>query len=287
MRVILTEGDMQLELDPCAGGTVRRLKHRDLDVLRPGPDRCGPAFDARNYAAFPMVPFVGRIHEGRFELNGTCVELHANMPPEPHAIHGHGWQDVWKIETQNAASATLVYRHSACAWPWDYEARQSFTLSANQLRLDLSVTNKSDTAMPAGLGWHPYFDRENAKIMAPTVQAWASDEETGANTLQALSPCNDLNHAQLVEELTLDTSFSTGSEPIRMQWPTHSVTLQSDDIFSHATIYVPPHETYFCAEPISHAPNAVNSSLPADVTGLHVLAPGETLSGTITLLVEH
>ena len=66
MRLALSHGDMYLELDPMAGGCVSALRHRDLDILRPAPCRSVPAFDARDYAAFPMVPFVGRIHNGVF-----------------------------------------------------------------------------------------------------------------------------------------------------------------------------------------------------------------------------
>ena len=287
MRIILAKGDMLLELDPCAGGAVSKLKHRDLDVLRPAPERFGPAFDALKYASFPMVPYAGRIHEAEFRLNGTEVELHANLPPEPHAIHGHGWQDVWKVESQTKTSATLAYHHDADAWPWSYDARQTFKLTEGRLTVELSVTNLSDTPMPAGLGWHPYFSREGATLIVPTTQVWAVDPETGANNPNEVKITDDLSRARIVEALSLDTTFSVDPGSIEINWPTHGVSLKYEPIFSHATIFVPPGEDFFCTEPLTHATNAVNSDLSDDVTGLQWLDPGQTLSGKIKLTVIH
>lgn len=287
MRVTLTKGDLLLELDPCAGGAVSRLKHRDLDVLRAGPERVGPAFDPIKYAAFPMIPFVGRIHEAGFGMNGHSVELHANFPPEPHAIHGHGWQDVWKIESQTKTTATLFYHHDNDAWPWDYDARQTFRINDHALAIELSVTNRSATMMPAGLGWHPYFPREGSTLIVPTTHIWNSDPETGENIPAPIEVVNDLSRARIVERLLLDTTYSVDPRAIELSWPTHSVIMKSDPVFSHATVYVPAEQDFFCAEPITHAPNAVNSDLPEAVTGLKWLAPDETLSGKIKLSVIH
>ena len=287
MRVNLSVDEMQLALDPCAGGAVQSFKHRDLDILRPGPIRTGPAFDPIEYAAFPMVPFVGRIHQGAFTAGSKAVQLHRNFPPEPHAIHGHGWQSSWRVERQTDAQATLKYAHSADAWPWAYTARQDVHLTKDQLRVQLSVTNDSDSIMPAGLGWHPYFPREGAELRVPTTHEWFPDETTGDNRPKPIAPTADLTTMQRVSDLNLDTTFSVADGVIEMHWPTHSVTMTSDENLRHATIYVPPGQRFFCAEPVSHAPNAVNSALASEVTGFQTLEPGQTLSGGITLNVNH
>ena len=285
MRVTLTKGDMVLELDPCAGGAVRALRCCDLDILRPGPERIGPAFDPVKYAAFPMVPFVGRIHNGAFDCNGDAIELPENMPPEPHAIHGHGWRAAWKLISETEDTASLVYDHTSDAWPWDYTARQDFKLNKNQMTVRLSITNMGMTNMPAGVGWHPYFPRENAILTLPTVKQWVPNDETGDNVPIAPQRAINLSCGETVEAMTLDTTFSVSEPDISITWPTHAVRMVSDPVFAHATVYVPPGEDYFCAEPITHAPNAVNSALPASETGLKWLAPGETLTGSIVLSV--
>lgn len=287
MRVTLAKGDMTLEIDPCAGGSLSRLKHRDLDVLRPAPDRVGPAFDALQYAAFPMVPFVGRIHNGQFDWNGEQIQLHANLPPEPHAIHGHGWQDVWKVDEQTKTAISLVYRHQSDAWAWDYEARQTFRLGTNALNVELSLRNLDARPMPAGIGWHPYFPREGATLILPTTHKWTPETDTGENVPAAVQIPGDLSRARIVEQLCLDTAYSVRPGPVELSWPTHSVQLKPDPIFSHATVFVPPGKDFFCVEPLTHAPNAINSKLPADVSGARIIAPGASLSGKIKLSVIH
>lgn len=287
MRIVLAKGDMLLELDPCAGGAVSKFKHRDLDVLRPAPDREGPAFDPLQSASFAMIPFVGRIHDGLFRINGSEIALHANVPPEPHAIHGHGWQDVWKVEAHAKTTATLLYHHEADAWPWSYDARQTFRLTENSLSVELAVTNLSQTPMPAGLGWHPYFDRTGATLIVPTSHIWNVDAETGETTPSPIKITDDLSRARIVEDLTLDTAYTVAPGSIEINWPTHGVSIKSDPVFSHAAVFVPAGEDYFCAEPITHAPNAINSELPDEVTGLDWLKPGETLAGKIRLTVIH
>ena len=286
MRVILTHGDMHLTLDPCAGGSVQSLRRGDLEILRPGPMRTGPAFDPVEYGAFPMVPFVGRIHRGAFSTGAQAIQLHENFPPEPHAIHGHGWQAAWRIENQAEAQASLIYTHTADAWPWAYTARQVFQLADDQLNVTLSVTNESETPMPAGFGWHPYFPREGARLSVPTTHQWFPDEGTGDNLPKPITRSADLTTAQRVSDLNLDTTYSVGDAPIEMHWPTHRVQLTAGRIFRHATIYVPQGQDFFCAEPVSHAPNAVNSALPDAVTGSQTLSPGQTLSDSILLQVS-
>ncbi len=287
MRVSLSKGDTFLELDPAAGGSVSALKHRDLDILRPGPDRIGPAFDPLHYSAFPMLPFVGRIQDGVFDWGNQKIQLHANMPPEPHAIHGHGWQDCWKVERETKTSATLSYAHSSDAWPWDYEATQQFKLVDDGVNITLSVTNCSANPMPAGLGWHPYFDRTDAVLRVQTAEIWSVDETSCVSKYCAVQQRENLSSGRVVESLNLDTSFRVESKKIEMSWPTHSLTMESDPIFMGATIFVPPGETFFCAEPISHVPNAVNSDLSPEETGLQIIEPGQTISGTIKLRIQH
>lgn len=287
MRLELCKSDMFLELDPMAAGAVSRFRHGDLDVLRPAPSRIGPAFDPLAYAAFTMVPFVGRIHLGRFETDGESHQLPANFPPEPHALHGHGWQSAWRVESEASDTATLIYHHRADSWRWDYTARQTFQLIDKGLLVRLSVTNDAETRMPAGLGWHPYFMRENAILTLTTSHIWQPDLETGDNLPRPISPDSDLSHGRRVPDLTLDTTYSVQADTVEITWPTHTVRMTSDPVFSHATVYVPPGQDYFCVEPVTHAPNAVNSRLPTSQSGFQFLEPGETLSGSVRLMVEH
>lgn len=285
-RFAIECGDMVCVIDPEAGGSIAALRHGDLDLLRPAPPRDGSAFSALEYAAFAMVPFVGRIHHGQFEFQGARIKLPANMPPEPHAIHGYGWQESWTVSEQTAQSATLTFRRASDRWPWSYEAQQVILVTKDALSVMLTLTNLSDQPMPSGFGWHPYFPRPDARLALNTVAVWSMDPESGQNHQTKVKSNQDLSPGHLVDDLSLDTTFSVGSTEVDMTWPTHTLTMRSDPVFMAATVFVPRGQDFFCVEPVSHVPNAVRGGYPSENTGLKVLEPGEALSGSIVLSVK-
>ncbi|MDJ0920725.1 MAG: aldose 1-epimerase [Henriciella sp.] len=286
MTLTLQRDGYELALAPQLGGSVLSFKHEGIDLLRPAPPITGSDWDARDFAAFPLVPFCGRITNGKFTINQLTVSLPPNMPPEPHAIHGSGWQSNWTCDTHSSTDAILTYRHASGTWPWPFEARQHFTLLEDGLRVNLSLTNTGTAPMPAGLGWHPYFPRPAAELIADTRGAWLTSE---TNTTDLVSPCPsnmDLTQPRRIDDLTLDHAFNLGDRQVQMRWPTHALTLQSDPVFSHLVVYSPPGEAFFCVEPLSHTPNAVNMARPAEETGLRVLRPGQNLNGTVRLVLS-
>jgi aldose 1-epimerase len=51
-------------------------------------------------------------------------------------------------------------------------------------------------------------------------------------------------------------------------------------------LYAPPGRDFFCFEPVDHAINAHNLPGGAAANGLTVLAPGESLSRTVSFAIE-
>jgi aldose 1-epimerase len=71
-------------------------------------------------------------------------------------------------------------------------------------------------------------------------------------------------------------------------WPESGVvlTIDSGPPFDHIQLYTPPGHSYFGLEPVSNMPDAINRMAAVSDNGLRVLAPGETLSGTIRFNVR-
>ncbi|WP_234717033.1 hypothetical protein [Ensifer adhaerens] len=57
-------------------------------------------------------------------------------------------------------------------WPWDFRSEQHFELGDESLRLTLTVENRSERPMPAGMGWHPYFTSRDA-IVSDARHLWS------------------------------------------------------------------------------------------------------------------
>jgi aldose 1-epimerase len=243
-------------------------------------------------AGFPMVPFCGRIDHGRFSWAGQGHQLARNFPPEPHAIHGLGWQGDWTVEDITGDSATLCFTHGPQAaddWPFAFEAHQTFVLSDTGLELVMSITSRADAPMPAGMGWHPYFPRGDALLEAPVSAVWAGDAGGIATGTAELDDSNDLRMPRDLSGITLDHAFECGTSThgasARITWPQRDLCLMlsASPGLARLVVYVPRDQDFFCVEPLSHAPDAINRDAAKSITGLQVLAPGETWEETVRL----
>jgi aldose 1-epimerase len=286
----LRAGEASVQLQPAAGGAITRYWQERGGVtwewLRPPPPRHG-AF--RLAAAFPLVPYSNRIREGRFSFRGRSVVLPLNFPPERHSIHGEGWQAAWRPIAVAATEARLEYDHPAGAWPWTYRVTQHVALTAERLVVSLALTNESAEAMPAGLGWHPYFARTPRATVTARVRAmWLTDDEMLPTSLET-SPAADLARGIAVERVALDNCCVGWSGRARLEWPEAGarLTKTAEPPLHCLVVFTPPRRPFFCVEPVSHVTDAFNlAAAGRRDTGMRILEAGETLRAAVTLRTE-
>lgn len=275
----LVHGDTVLTLAPWIGGGVTRLAWRGLDILRPATPETLEAGNRLGLGNFPMVPFAGRVTDGRFNFKGRAIFLPPNLAGETDAIHGQGWGGAWRAAEHDAATARLVFDHAAGDWPWTYRAEQTFALENKALTHTLAVTNTSETPMPAGLGLHPYFPRDaDTRLEADVsgVHLSASDPPT------PLPAAWDWRHGRAITAF-VDHQFAGWDGVARITWPARdlSVRITCDAATSWLVVYAPTGRDNVCVEPVSHRLDAVNLSPGGEGYGMVVLAPGETTSMTV------
>ncbi len=284
----LAHTDNELMLCPQIGGCVASFQHAGIDVLRPASAHALAEGDPLGLAAFPLFPFSGRVDHGRFQFGGREVALAPNFPPEPHAIHGQAWQNPWRIARVGASAATIIYGHTGRGWPWRYRAEQRIVVDAEGLRLTLALTNESERPMPAGVGWHPYFPRRDALLSADVTAIWPSGEDMIPDAPVPLEADNDIRTPRPVRDLHVDNGFDAARGACTIEWPGEGLVLEleSSAELGHLVVYTPDEADFFCVEPVSHAPNALNSALAPALTGQRVLEPGERLEAWVALRVE-
>lgn len=261
-----------LELLPERGGGIARFAFDELEIFRPLV-----ANDASplGLSCFPLVPFSGRIARGIFCAGEQVLGLPINFKDEPlHAIHGHGWQAPWQITAHEASSATMRFDYDAGDWPWAYRAEQGIHLHESGYRHELSVQNLGDAPMPTGLGLHPYFPRAGASIATRFSARWAIDEARLPSQLEPIVGEIDWFGGSLI-----DAGFERQSGPIKLSWPTHTLSITPNADLNHTVIYIPPGENFFCIEPVSHVANAVNHG------GMRWLAPREVWNTSVDFSV--
>jgi aldose 1-epimerase len=278
-RFTLGRGDVELILVPGRGGGIAAFRWRGIDIFRPDT---GGGFP-QDLACFPLVPFSNRIASGQFMADGNRVRLAPNLPGvvQPHAIHGFGWQSKWHAVEQGQDRGVLTHVYEAQAWPWSYCANQFFELDDMGFSCRLSLRNDGDTAMPAGLGLHPYFPRAGAVLDLPVTGRWESD-----NSCLPIGWCALAAQPDWLGGAVIDHVFTGRTAPITIDWPGRRLTISPADDLDFTVVYAPDGEEYFCVEPVSHMTDAVNRSEMAQVTGLRWLAPGETWQTSIRFAVE-
>lgn len=283
--LILRQGGLRLVLAPALGGAVLSFSRSGQDLLRPTP---AGADDVLQSACFPLVPYANRIAHGRFTFGGRTAQLPPNMAGQAHPLHGDGWRARWRVEAQDAASAVLAFDAPGSAWPWRYAVRQRVRLIPAGVVLELEVTNRDAAPGPFGIGFHPYFrNAGQARLTAATAGAWMSDAEVLPTRWAAGAPFADWSAGAAVRGRELIDHCHTGwtgEARIELGPDRPVLRLAASPEFSDLHIYAPPAEDFFCVEPVSHAPNALNAADPV-AQGMRVLAPGESLRGWMRLEV--
>ncbi|WP_282295764.1 aldose epimerase [Stenotrophomonas sp. PS02289] len=159
----LRAGRLEVALAPEAGGRIAQIRYDGVDWLVDAQE-AGAAAIA--WGCYPMVPWAGRIRRGRFQFDDKTYALPINF--ESHAIHGVGFTRPWQIHRIEADAATLSLALPKDEyWPFGGTATQVMQLSPDSLRLQLAV-QADQHAMPAVLGWHPWFRKPDRLQFAPT-----------------------------------------------------------------------------------------------------------------------
>lgn len=272
------------------GGLLTRLRWNGVPLLRDGPEGA----DALRSACYPLVPFGNRVRGNRFRFAGEDYRLEPNTDWDPHYVHGEGWLAGWDIVRADARFVELAFRHGGSAGtPYRYEARQTFRIEDGAFAMGLAVTNRGDRALPFGLGWHPYFPlTPETTLEAPARLFWTETEGWLPGERTEIPTDLDFQTHKSLPDRWVNNGFEDWSGRAVIRWPERGtgVVLEADPLFHHAFVFVSDtafdptyRRDYFCFEPMSHLADAHNMD---SLGGLEVLAPGETLSGSVRLRPE-
>ena len=273
----LNAGAATAAIDPAAGGRLASLVVRGRELLvgpRGNEDR------PLRWGCYLMAPWPGRLENGRFEWQGRTIQLPRTYGR--HAIHGLVWNRACAVEQVSDSTATLTCQLPP-EWPMGGLVRQAFELTPDGLRLTASVT--AGDAMPAALGWHPWFDRSgdpvSLRLDAPAVLQTRRMIPTGP--VVPASGTRDLRAGPILGNRRLDHAYIGATSPATIEWPDVRLTLAFHPAPATVVVYTP--RGAVCVEPQTAQPNAL--ALPATVAraaGVRFLAAGETMSARLDLL---
>ncbi len=281
-RVALRAGTLSAEIAPACGGRLARLRVEGdsgpTDIVPPlGPWRSEPRSWPKE-GAYPLFPYSNRIRGAVLQHAGRAIALRPHPAAPPHALHGPAHLRPWRLLSSNDSSAEIALDYAPDEdWPWAFEARQAFALTPEGLTLRLSICNMADEPAPAGIGWHPYL------LCAPD-SVWRHD----ARTLWRLGP-DFVPTGECVPcagETDDNLHLSCWSRAALIHPDGTGVVIEGDPTLDHLILHRPATGAYLCIEPVSHAADGFNlAARGVDGTGSVILQPGETLAGTVRLML--
>lgn len=237
-RVVLARDEATLTVDPSAGGRIASLVLLGREVLVTEGD--GPLW----WGCYPMVPFAGRIRDGRFRFRGRVYRLPLTMPP--NAIHGTVLDRAWQVTFRGDDRVELETQLGS-DWPFRGRVTQTIVLVAGGLEATLTV--EAADVMPVVLGWHPWFRRE--------IDGSAAQLDFEAHWMYARDPTGLPTGATIPPTpRPWDDAFTDLVIPPRLTWP-GVVRL---DLRSTAPFWVvfDERDDAICIEPQTAPPDAFN-----------------------------
>jgi aldose 1-epimerase len=255
----LRSARLGLDLAPAAGGAIARFTVDGSDILRPMAAADIASGLGNKGSSFPLVPFAGRIRDGRLDFQGEQIRLAPNWPGAHHPLHGDGWACPWQVERSDRTSATLRHLHERAGqqggWPFRYRAGQHFRLEDDRLTIRMILENLEDRPVPGGFGLHPHFVRDaDSELACRARPVWFMDAEVMPVERVAVPPAWDFTLGRKVNDVALNTCFEGWDGRATLTWPTRRLRLDmtAGATFGNLVLFMPAGAHFFCVEPWSH-----------------------------------
>ena len=247
-----------------------------------------------------LIPFPGRIAEGRYTFDGEQFQLEQNDKEGPNAIHGFVRTLPWRVVCAEANCVVFDVRleaeqYGSKGYPFSLAIQVTYGLDDQGLSCSFDVWNAGTRPAPVGVGFHPYFtvgtssiDEAEAKIPGAGVLEF-NDQLAPTGTVLSVSgtewDCRDFrrigekkfNHCYVRLERDAE-EMATAS--LRHAGSSRVIDVTMDRAFSAIVVYTgdaigdAPRRA-FAIEPMTCASDAFNHP----EWGLKCLAPGERFSG--------
>jgi galactose mutarotase-like enzyme len=271
-HIDLAAGDAAATIAPDEGGMLLSLRVAGQELLmqrRPGTE------PVPTFGSFLLAPWVGEMHLGLVEFRGTQGQIPPNKGR--HAIHGLVATGPWQVADAGPMHASLI-RQLDPPWPFGGTVVQDVTLDADGITLRAEI-RAGDVAMPAAVGWHPWFACPDPGVVRVGVDASSRLELDGellpTGNVRSVDGTADLRNAPILGSRTLDAVYIGAASPARLDTPQLELQIHFDPLIQNVVVYSSPGAVSI--EPWSAWPDAFRMAAGGHPTNVQVLEPGESL----------
>ena len=251
-----------------------------------------PADPLKIFAGSVLAPWQNRLAKGQWvDPQGQTQSLPINEPNLNNALHGMVYETEFSVREQTSSKVTLgTLLDSPAGYPYSMDIEITYELNELGLVCSFSVRNKTDTAAPFVIGFHPYFtvgSPDKATLLIPAESYYTQDGNKIPAAKTAVADTSfDFRSAKSLADAKLDdyfTGLSTteGQAVSRLETSDWALELRQSAALSHLVVYL-THEydaeggkvSAIALEPASAAANALNSQEDLDY-----IEPGATFTG--------
>lgn len=231
-----------------------------------------------------LSPFPNRIPDGVYEFEGTKYQLPITEVGANNNLHALLHNQTFQILDQEESATQAVlklgyeYKGEEKGYPFLYSLRLTYTFGLDGILINTEIENLSDTSIPMGDGWHPYFKFDDLN----TVQLqMGSAKRMSSNFGNTLNSHHGFEQSRTINEDTLDDCFQVnGEENFSIQLEDANTGLaveiwqdSAKNEYNYFQIYTPPSRKTLAIEPVTCMPNAFNTG-----EGLIILEPKQVVS---------
>lgn len=144
MEYVISNADIQAIISPI-GAELQSLVKEDVEYLWDGTAKYWPE------RAPILFPFVGRLTDGKYILNGKKQEM---------SIHGFARKLPFTVIKQEQKSITFELKDSEetySSYPYHFSLIVEYTIKKGGIEILYRVKNQSEQTMYFGIGGHPGF----------------------------------------------------------------------------------------------------------------------------------
>lgn len=284
---------------PFLGGmihSIRILAGTSLIETLDGYTCCKDAHDnlESSFKGSNLFPFPNRIAGGHYSFGGNEYQLPINFPHEQNAIHGLVYDKQFTVcgTREGDNRCTLSVRFDSTGeeegFPFSYTLSHEYSLDCHKgFCCQTRIHNNSETSMPAGHGWHPYFTA-GAACIDELLFYLPAREILEVNTVNIPTgrtiTYNNFTSSVPVADTSLDSCFLLEDRAKHAVTLLHNTRLDltlrlwqetGPGKYNYLQIYTPPHRKSIAIEPMTCAPDAFNNG-----NGLITISPGESITAS-------
>ncbi len=305
------ERDVEVKVAPGVGNLATAMTVHGKPVL------WTPYKSAGEWAKHPgtlggvpfLWPWANRIDGLSYWVNGKKYAINTELGnvrvgPVPTPIHGLLVSaKQWKVIRAEATPAEAIVASRIELWrepammaqfPFANAVTTSYRLKEGVLEVETAVENLSSEPMPVSLGFHPYFQvndapRDEWKVRLPAREKFVLNERLIPTGEMIANP---YANPQPLKGVVLDDVFGSlvrdadGWARFRLQGAKESVTVEYGESYPVAVVYAPPGRGFVCFEPMSAPTNAFNAAHDGWFKDLPLVAPGGVWKGVFRIVAE-